>query len=56
MHVYAFRGLEIFPSCLSLLCCHTVVLDGGGIESDTLGVEEGFTSSEGPGEERAFIG
>ena len=54
MHVYTLEGLEIFPSCLSLLCRHirVVVFDGGRFESDILGAVGGFTRPEGPGEER----
>ena len=54
MHVYTLEGLEIFPSCLSLLCRHirVVVFDGGRFESDILGAAGGFTRPEGPGEER----
>ena len=54
MHVYTLEGLEIFPSCLSLLCRHirVVVFDGGRFESDILEAVGGFTRPEGPGEER----
>ena len=52
--IYTFRGLENFPSCLSLLChhIHVVVFYDGRFESDILGAVGGCTRPEGPGEER----
>ena len=42
MHVYTFGGLEIFPSCLSILCLHihvhVVVFDGGSASEQVLDV------------------
>ena len=56
MQVYAFRVFEFFPSCLSRLCRHAVVLGGVGIELDILGVEGRLTRPEGMREERAAGG